>query len=190
MTATAPWDVKGLQWGLDYTAASYPKLENVKIPVVWAYVTGTDDIKWTAAQVSRRIDMGSKLIRINQGYESTSLFDEDEFDVESLAWTNEQAVAVANDRAARKWSTRFYTSYDNYTALTKAIGDKPYVYYHIAAWPFTDLAQLALHRNIYAVQYASSTANPDYVVPGTSLTLKDVNADVNLDLGIFTGWVD
>ena len=182
-----------IQWGADCLGSSVPHLPR-DIPAIWPYVTGTTsrpDVAWTDAQIKEFPH--AKVTRINQGFASPSDFDGDEFDVELGAWTVAQAAGIVQVRRARKWSTRFYCVWAAYGAIKQQLarlGIGRSVYFRIADWSLSQpTATLAVHDDIYAVQWASPTSNPGTNLPGTGLTLAQSGADLNvIDLAKDTGW--
>ena len=63
------------------------------------------------------------------------------------------------------------------------------MFFRIADWNLDQhLADLELHADVYAGQWASPTHNPATLVPGTHLTLADAKADLSVVLRMSTGW--
>jgi len=181
-----------ITWGLDAPAASYARMEAVRVPVLFPYVTGTPDIAWTPQQIRHFAAAGSKIIRINQGYHSPSVFDGDEFDLEAGAWTIDGVVGAVAARRTRQCSTRVYCTWANYGPLKQRLAEagtgRP-VFFRIAGWNLDQhLAGAELHGDVYAGQWASPASSPRTVIPGTSLTLTAATADLNVVLTGDTGW--
>jgi hypothetical protein len=179
----------GETWGADCPGENAPSLP-ASVPVIWPYVTGPPSIKWTPANIGRFTH--SKIILVDQGFESRSPFDADEFDVESGAWTIEEISGIIAERRTRRWSTRLYGTWGTYGATKEVLaarGTGQSVFWRIADWDLNQhYADLELHGDVYAGQWASPSSNPDTILPGTHLTLAEANADLNVILNINTGW--
>jgi hypothetical protein len=160
------------------------------VPALWPYVTGSSDVRWPEDAIIGF--PGSRVYRVNQGFDPVGPFHGDEFDLERGAWAPPQLVAVAQERARYRWSTRIYCTYANY-GLMKAqlaqVGLGRSVFYRIADWNLSEhLAGLAAYGDVYAGQWASPTSNPNTVIPGTNHTLATANVDLNVVLLENTGW--
>jgi hypothetical protein len=178
-----------LTWGID---AQYSQLRYIPagVPAIWPYVTGTTGICWPDDAINGF--NGARITRVNQGYDSPGPFHGDEFDFERGAWTLDQIVSAAIERARYHWSTRIYATYDGYgqakAALARA-GLGRSVFYRIADWDLSEhLASLAAYGDVYGGQWASPTSNPDTVIPGTHISLATANVDLNVVLLENTGW--
>lgn len=172
-------------WGVDCIASAEPNLP-ASPPVIWAYVTGTTrnpDIPWTAAQLARH--PYSQVYTIDQGFGSQGAFDADEYDVEAGAWTVSAMVWVISLRNDVGWSTRVYCSWSDraslLTSLAHAGVSAKRVYFRIADWNYSfETARAQIGGNVYAIQWASPSSNPNTVLPGTSLTLSQCDADLSI----------
>lgn len=184
-------------WGFDCEGAQVQHLiaANVRPQAVWAYDTGTGGIPWTPNERAHFHDLHARVYLVNQGAVQGpgQALRGDEFDFEQGAWTVANLIEIVTARRAVSWSTRIYCTWANYAVIKQAlaragIGDS--VYYRIADWDLNShLAELELHADVYAGQWASPTSNPHILVPGTSLTLSEVIADLNVILLGSTGWV-
>lgn len=181
-----------LSWGIDAKSSQLGQLWDVKVPAIWPYVTGTPDVIYTPLQIAHFAASGARVYRVNQAYESPSPFDGDEFDVEMLAWSPQTFAEVVAERRTHYWSTRAYVTWDGYGQVKQVLAERGIgssVWFRIADWNLSDhLADLALHADIYAGQWASPTSNPLTKIPGTELTLAEVGADLNVLLIENTGW--
>lgn len=159
---------------------------------VAGYTSGTDNIQWTASDWSKYAD--KILVRIEQGYGTSTpvLSSYDVLDVETGAWTPSTAAAEVKRRveAGYQWTTLYGSegTLESCATLIKAMGDSVWVGHVdcvLANWNL-DQAQAAAivgtqvaGMTCRAVQWASPTSNPKTLLPGTELTLTQVNADLN-----------
>lgn len=185
-------------WGFDCPGSRFPVLADAGIghgvipPAAWPYVTGTPDIQWSAEQIGLLERLGTRIYRINQGYESPSPFHGDEFDFESGAWDLAGLLNVIAERRKMEWSTRVYCTWNDYAAVKQAAAERGIgasLWFHIADWNLSQhLADLELHGDVYAGQWASPSTNPGTFIPGTRLTLAEAGADLSVLLLERTGW--
>jgi hypothetical protein len=181
-------------WGLDCMGANVGRVADAKPGAIWPYVTGSADIAWTTEQIQPYRDRGCKVYRVNQGYQQTpdNALDGDEFDLEAGAWDIPALVEVVRRRRLQAWPTRIYSSWSKYGLMKQALAENGIgqsIWFRIADWNLSaHLADLALHGDVYASQWASPTSNPHTFVPGTSLKLADAQCDLNVVLQIPTGW--
>lgn len=155
---------------------------------VAGYVTGSTNVRWSASDWGRFPHAGH--VRVNQDPTSDP-FEGYVLDVENLAWTNTTAAAALRHRLAAGRGASVYTNAANVTALTQAckaqgIASKE-VSLWVANWNLSEAqAQAAIGTDPYfdlvAVQWASPSSNPDTILPGTSLTLSQANADLSVAL--------
>lgn len=182
----------GFAWGFDCTGASVPKIADVNPDAIWPYVTGSEGIPWTRQQIDRFPH--ARVYRVNQGWVQGpgEALNGDEFDMEAGAWTVSALLSIVAARRRVHWSTRIYCSWTNYGLMSQELaqaGMGQSVWYRIADWNLTQhLAELELHANVYAGQWASPTSNPTTLIPGTNLSLAEANADLNVVLRMSTGW--
>jgi hypothetical protein len=178
-------------WGADCLGSSAGLLPD-KTPVVWPYVTGTPDVAWSAERIRQFRDAGAAVYLVDQGFGSRGPFDADEFDVEAGAWTEGEIVAVIRARREHKWATLLYGTYSTRDAVTAELvrlGIERSVYWRVADWDLSQhLADEELWGDVYAGQWASPASNPHTLLPGTSLTLRQANVDLNVVLRESTGW--
>jgi hypothetical protein len=176
-------------WGADCPSGSVEHLPR-NVPVIWPYVTGTPSIRWTGEQIAQFPH--SRIIRVDQGFESRSPFDADEFDIEAGAWSDDAIAGIVAERRTRRWSTRLYGTWDTYGAVKQELaarGIGQSVFWRIADWDLDQhFADLELHGDVYAGQWASPSSNPRTILPGTRLTLAEANADLSVMITVNTGW--
>lgn len=159
---------------------------------VGGYVSGTADIMWTPGDWARFPD--SRHIRIFQGHgELPDLRAFDEIDVESGAVTPAEAASIVRTRvlAGIPW-TGIYADDANLAATAEAIRAygasiwNGHVSCRLADWSLSEeeataKVGLRIHgMTCMGVQWASPTSNPRTLLPGTSLTLREANADLSV----------
>lgn len=184
----------GIGWGFDCTGVSVPKLmaAEVEPDAIWPYISGNDGIAWTEAQIQHFA--GARVYRVNQGISQgpAEALNGDEFDMETGAWTLDHLLVIVAARRRVSWSTRIYCTWNNYGYIKEALaraGTGGSVFFRIADWNLDQhLADLELHADVYAGQWASSSSNPATLVPGTRLALGDAEADLSVVLRMSTGW--
>lgn len=183
-------------WGFDCLGSNAQRLINagVRPTVIWPYITGTDGIAWTPQQIDYFRQRGVGIYLVNQGVSQGSgqALDGDEFDFEAGGWTLPNLVDVVQIRRRTSWSTRVYCSWGDYGTIKQALADYGIgksVFFRIADWNLSEhMAELELHGDVYAGQWASPTTNPGTLIPGTSLTLAEAGADLSVVLHAYTGW--
>jgi hypothetical protein len=191
MTITAA----GIGWGFDCLGSEVQHLMNAVWPTaVWPYVTGDDGVAWSPEEIDYFRRQGAHVFLVNQGYEQgpAQALTGDEFDFEAGAWTLANLLEIVEVRRKVKWSTRIYCTWANYAIIKQALaqaGTGDSIWFRIADWNLDQhLAELELHSDVYAGQWASPSTNPATLIPGTTLTLSQVSADLSVVLNIFTGW--
>lgn len=154
---------------------------------VAGYVTGGGDIEWTTADWDRFKGVKVTIDQSPQG-QSFALGKADVLDVETGAATIADAVSGIPERQkAGRYST-VYVDQGNLQALKDALsGDKSVklnqVGYWVANWDLSQAEATAqLGNEIVAIQFASPASNPDTILPGSSLTLKEANCDLSVTL--------
>ena len=182
-----------LSWGIDCPAADVGRLPasvRAAVPAIWPYVTGTPEICWSDAQIA--LFPKARIFRVNQHHANANPMDGDEFDIEAMAWTPGDCVDIARARRSHQWSTRFYGTYGVYQIVAPelaAAGVRKSTFWRIADWNLDKhLATEELWGDVYAGQWASPSSNPSTLIPGTSITLAEANADLNVLLLENTGW--
>jgi hypothetical protein len=151
---------------------------------VAGYVTGTSDIEWKAADWARFSTTAK--VRVNQWPGSNPLLG-DVLDVEPGAWTNEGAAQACVERKKNGLPINLYSSQDNLTPLLNACialgvttGNLWVANYNLS---IEEATSLVVHRYgpwpIQAVQWASPSSNPNTLIPGSKLTLKEGNCDLS-----------
>lgn len=180
-----------LTWGADCLPGSITYLPQ-NIPAIWPYSTGSPTVRWPQADIDRFRKHGAAVFLVDQGYESQSPFDADEFDIEQGAWEIAQMPGIVAARRERNWSTRFYccwTCYGQIKQLLAGHGTGQSVFFRIADWDLSaHLADLELHDDVYAGQWASPSSNRATLIPGTRTTLSHAGVDLNVLLIEDTGW--
>jgi hypothetical protein len=174
---------------------------STKIPAVSAlgiialYATGSDGIEATSAEIARFKNAGVGVVLIDQT-PSLSVFAAglaDVADVEQGAGTVDTAVAAILDRQAHGWQSTIYLSYSNLGSLTSAFTsevEQDLVLFGVANWSWSQTQAedvLATNPNWAYCQYGTPDTNPDTLVPGTSLTLSQVQCDIDVAQG---SWAD
>lgn len=174
---------------------------------VGAYVTGLDDVPWSALQIARfpharivRIAQGAGLAPAYNGY--------DMIDVEDRAVTPAQAAQMIAERVSK--GVTWTTVYGSDAALlevtneTRKLGDhiwNGHVNYLLADWNLNAetaaamLGKLIHGASCVGVQWASPESNPNTVTPGGGSTLAVSNVDISvvdsawIPSGPFTGTI-
>lgn len=160
----------------------------VKGTVVALYATGSATIEATAADIAKYKNAGAGVILIDQTA-SLSVFAAglaDVADIENGAGTYGAAADAVLARQAKGWQSTFYISQSSYEALIAEFSsqvDASLVLFGIANWSDSlAAAEAALTANAHwaYVQYGDPGSNPDTLVPGTNVTLKQSNADIDV----------
>lgn len=159
---------------------------------VFGYVSGLNEVPWTAAEFSKY--QGRRITRIYQGagtYPGLDGFDE--IDVESGACTPQSAADLVAQRVTggHQWTGIYGTrsTIEATAALIQAKGAdvwNGHVYCRLADWNLNETEAAAVvgthigGMTCVAVQWASPTSNPHTLLPGTGLTLSQAAADLNV----------
>ena len=179
--------MQGHLWGADARQVDSGNLP-ILVPVLFAYVTGTPDIRWLPERLAAFSH--SLIVRIDQGFGTTGPLTYDELDVETGAWDFVSAAEQVRLRSDHGWSTRIYLSADGKTEMSQAIAmvaPDARVWYRLADWNLDEAeAVTELTGDVYAVQWASPSSNPDTELPGTGLTLTEAGADLNVVRAFYT----
>jgi hypothetical protein len=176
----------------DVTGQSAPQDPIVHGSLVAAYLTGTGVVPWSAAEIQARRAAGEGVVGIDQT-PGGQLFAQDGtfdgvrasiYDVEAGAGTPASAAAACRSRVALgvKQHT-LYVSLDSLPALRAAVAGIPGVVYGVAnyAWSLAEAeAYIAANPDVVYVQYGDPQTNPNTDVPGTSVTLAQANADIDV----------
>ena len=153
---------------------------------VAGYVTGTSDIVWDAADFARFPLAGKVRIDQSPGLRLFAEGDADMADLEAGAGTIGTFLDAARQRAAAHHQSAAYISYAGYPDLlaeVKADGLVPQVRYFIANWNWSAAQAVKMlddNGPWAGVQFASPSSNPGTLVPGSSLTLAEANADLSV----------
>jgi hypothetical protein len=184
-----------ISWGFDCLGANVQYLSAARPGAIWPYVSGGDGIPWTEDQIRYFAARGAHVYRVNQGYVQGpgQALHGDEYDFEAGAWTIGNLLEIVAARRRVKWSTRIYCSWSSYGTVKQMLaeaGTGKSVFFRIADWNLDEhLADLELHADVYAGQWASPTSHPLVRMPGTGLTLAQANADLSVVLLEYTGWL-
>jgi hypothetical protein len=166
------------------------------IPAGWkgkiaGYNAGLGDVPWTPAQWAQFPTTGK--VRMNEY--NPDPFASDVYVTEDRAFSITEVVGIAVMRSERKWNTDIYIDRANINllilALHKAgvppgVAGNPGGRIFLADWNLNhDEAVALLNTNfggypVMAVQWASPSTNPHTVIPGTSVTLAQANADLSV----------
>lgn len=180
-----------LIWGAD-TIGSNAGVIPRTVRILWPYRTGSDGIAWHPAQVAEFHN--ATAIWVSQQDGGQDLTDVTEYDIERGAWTVPDVIAVTKERQARRMVTTAYVEWADYGRLKQGlaeIGIDRNVYYRIADWNLdAHLADVMLHGDIYAGQWASPTSNPFTLLPGTNKTLHEADCDLNVAILPLPAWQD
>lgn len=153
------------------------------------YATGTDGIEESAAQLAAARAAGMGVVLIDQT-PSLSVFAAglaDVADIEKYAGTITTAVGAVKNREALGLPSTLYVSYNGIVSLVSALAgailDASRVFFWVAdySWSQAEAEQL-LNRNPNwaAIQYGDPASNPGTLVPGTSVTLAQASADIDV----------
>ncbi len=162
---------------------------------VMGYTTGTPDVQWTDPDWAEFTNVH---VRLDQGYTwPPAPGSYHGLDVENLAVTVAEVPGAVHDRIQAKieWTT-VYASDGNLAAVTAALDAATAQYGHgwyyghvdciLANWSLSLDAAIALigtqvhGLTCRGVQWASPGTNASTVIPGTSLTLAQANADLSV----------
>jgi hypothetical protein len=172
-------------------------VNSVKIPALKAmefillYATGTDGIEATAAEIARFRSVGVSVGLIDQT-PSLSVFASGiahvaVADVESGAGTPSTVSAAVLERQARKELSTVYCSQNDLStvknALVAAKVDMVGVVFGVANYNLSRAeaeAALASNSDWAYVQYGDPTTNPNTMVPGSTVTLTEAQADIDV----------
>jgi hypothetical protein len=170
---------------VDFTHDSVASIPAVKGTLVALYATGSATIVATAADIAKYKNAGAGVVMIDQS-EGLGMFasgQADVADVESGAATPESAAAAVAQRQAHGWQSTLYVSYNSLSALSAAILNKTGVVFGVADYSWSESEAETLmgqNPNWAYVQYGDPESNPTTLVPGTNVTLKQCNADIDV----------
>jgi len=155
------------------------------IPKVAGYVTGYGQVPWTPANWAR-FTMG-QVVRIDQ---SPGMGDiqANVKDIEAECATDKDGLCWARERIALGIVPCWYKSAGGLTSLLNTLiaGGVTSGELWVAAYSLSYAEARGLVMAQYgpfpvkAVQWASPTSNPHTILPGTSLTLEEANADLSV----------
>jgi hypothetical protein len=148
------------------------------------YGTGAG-IAETAAQVAAAKAAGMGIAMYDQT-PGLADFASGEFpmaDIENYAGTAAAAHNAVAARQGRGQQSLLYTNQANLLALKQAITSSAGVSYGVANWSLSldqAVAALAANPDWAFVQFGDPRSNPTTLVPGTTMTLQQANADINV----------
>lgn len=174
------------------TTGSHADALPLHLPMYGGYITGLDGVEWTAEQFARFA--GSKVLKYYQGVGPVPpIHTFDAVDVEAGAVTAQLAADIVRERVAGgiPWTTVYGTdsSLAQVSADVRAMGNavwNGHVNCILADWNLDETEAAAkvgtlIHgMTCVGVQWASPSSNPDTVIPGTNITLRAANADLNV----------
>ncbi len=169
----------------DFTHDSVPRVPAVKGTLIALYATGTSGIEATAADILKYKAAGAGVILIDQS-PSLSVFAAglaDVGDVEAFAGTFAAAALAVEQRQAHTWQSTLYVSYNAFSSLKHAIRNPAGVLYGVAdySWSQAQSEQLLdQHPDWAYTQYGDPASNPGTLIPGTNITLRACNADIDI----------
>lgn len=182
---------------VDMTHDAVPRVPNV-LPYVGGYCSGINGVPWDDADWAKY--HSARVIRIYQGAGNfPGIAGFDEIDVESGAVTPQQAADLVEQRvnAHITWTGIYGTdaSIAEVSRLIQAKGHviwNGHVYCRLANWDLNrNEAEALIGTYIHGmtcvgVQWASPSSNPHTLIPGTSITLAEANADLSV---VDANWV-
>jgi hypothetical protein len=182
---------------VDTTGTNADKLP-MHLPAYGGYISGLEGVEWSAAQFARYA--GSKVFRYYQGVgPEPPIHAFDVIDVEPEAVTATFAANIVRDRVAGgiPWTTIYGGDSFLQQVATDVIAEGHQVWNgHVncilADWNLNETEAAALigtfrhGMSVVGVQWASPSSNPQTFIPGTLLTLAEMNADLNV---IDANWV-
>lgn len=170
---------------------------------VMGYVTGTPDIQWTnddwnyfygASKV--KVDQSPTLSKFAAGEAHVA-------DIERGAATIQEFISAAQERLSRGLDSTLYISYDSLIDAQMRIDAARlrHVRYFVAdyGWSAVQAARLIQQNPEWVgAQFANVKENPRTTIPGTNLTLSDVNCDLSVKIADWfpapsfagTAWVE
>lgn len=183
--------------GADTKHSAVHNIPPGKYAYVMGYVTGTPDIQWTPDDWKRF--PGSKLIRIEQGFgPEPDIHTFHVLDIEKGAFTPASAAAIVRQRvdAGIEWTCLYGSdgplaeTADIIRAMGKHYWDG-HVECGLANWSLSEAEAIPLVGTLVHgmscryVQWASPDSNPDTLLPGTNLTLRQADVDLSV---VDAGW--
>ena len=143
------------------------------------------DGKQSLAQIAAAKAAGMGIILIDQtpGLHLFAAGLADVADVENFAGTPQAAAAAVALRQAHKWESTLYISYNSLPALKAAIRNPAGVLYGVAdySWSWQQSEQLLNEHPDWAyTQYGDPASNPNTLGPGTTVTLQQAQADIDI----------
>ena len=188
---TTPPRIPSNTWGADCESVNYVHLPQ-HLPVLWPYLTGTADVIWSSAQVAHVAP--NQVIWVDQGFQEVSPLKPDEFDIEAGAIPVGKVPAIVITRQEHRQITRLYGTWGTYAQVKEELAYQEAlanVWWRISDWNLSEAAaRAALLGDVYAVQWASPTSNPNTRLPGTPRTLLTAGADLSVMLTAPLTWRD
>ncbi len=180
----------------DATHNSLPKIPATPaMQLIALYATGTVGIEATAADVAKYRAAGTGVVLIDQtpGLKVFAAGLADVADVEFLAGTHASAAAAVLARQAHGWQSTLYCSKNALAGLQAALlpgTDRSKVLYGVADYNWSRAeseALLGANPHWAYCQYGDPKSNPHTLVPGTSVTLAQANADIDVGKASWAG---
>lgn len=176
--------------GVDMTGSAVANVPDL-YPFVFGYCSGIDFVPWSPGDWAKYAH--ARVCRTYQGAGTFPGIDGfDEIDVETGAVTPQQAADLIEERvkAGHQWTTVYGSdgALAQVSTLVQAKGEaiwNGHVNCRLADWNLNENEAAAkvgdyVHgMSCIAVQWASPNSNPNTILPGTHLTLRQANADLN-----------
>jgi hypothetical protein len=149
------------------------------------YATGSPDIMETAAQVAAAKAAGMGVVLIDQTV-NLVLFRAglaDVGDIEAFAGTDAEAALAVAERQLHHYQSTLYVSFSALPGLKAEIRNPAGVLYGVAdySWSQAQSEQLlGEHPDWAYTQYGDPMSNPLTLVPGTNVTLRQAQADIDI----------
>lgn len=180
---------------IDITGVNAGRAPLVKGGLRAYYATGTDGIEESAAQLAAAKAAGMGVVLIDQT-PSLSVFAAglaQVADIENYAGTITSAVGAVKTRQAHSSGlSTLYVSFNGLDALAAALRNAGVkmglVWFWVAdySWSLAEAEQrLTQNADWAAIQYGDPASNPGTLIPGTSVTLAQAEADIDVAK---TGW--
>jgi len=171
---------------IDVTGSNFGRSPLVRGTVRAIYVTGSGGILESAAEIAAAKAAGVGLIRIDQspGLALFAAGHADVGDIEYLAGTDQSAeIAVGKRQALGLKEHGLYASFSAIPALKASIRNPAGVGYWVADYSWSILQaelRLAANADWNAVQFGDPNSNPTTLVPGTNVSLRMAQADIDV----------